>query len=658
MRLIQFAELVCKSLATAPFGIVVLDNVGRCIEANDTFLEQFNHSLQSLRESNMDSMLSLRGEWKGAFDSALDGQVARLEVGGYETNGFTGGLWQVQLFSFSVGSERGVWAIFEDTSEMAQLKDAFKASEDGLRLLIHEVSDAIVIHRSQVILFVNPAGVRLLQYESPDGLIGRPFTDLVAEGHIGSFLSQMNRREPCVAPSRLYSTFRKRNGRPQAVIYELSNAFIDGSEAGLVIFRPARVEHSPEVQHDGRAAIWSRLARALGVEWIADLERLQQLVDRALTLDSSIGQRRREISELLAAARTRALELFTLPNAIASSRESTSVEPLLESVRARAAANHIDLQIDSRADEIRLLGPFQAYEKLIGDLVQATARFDSPIQAVRISSIDPATSEPARLFEMTITAVRQIDAAPRGSQQIGRVPIGSQEQSHDLRILAAIAETSRLGGFIDFWLDVRGGLCFSLGLLLDRGDRCRADVQAAEGIMQERANTTNGEIPEVSAVDVERATHQSGLVHADEASPSTMRSPASSPDRTESQTRVLICDDETRLVTLTASLLREIGYQVLTVKSGEEAVECVRRESVDVVILDVNLPGEDTLSVARQLIQNHAPAIVLSSGFTEEDVESELLSLPGVRAFLAKPYGIEALASAIRSVVGRAQIVE
>ena len=117
--------------------------------------------------------------------------------------------------------------------------------------------------------------------------------------------------------------------------------------------------------------------------------------------------------------------------------------------------------------------------------------------------------------------------------------------------------------------------------------------------MQERANTTNGEIPEISAVDSKRGKHQSGMVHADEASPSTVMSPASSADRSRSQTRVLICDDETRLVTLTAGLLRELGYDVLAVKSGEEAIDCVRRVSVDVVILDVNLPGEDTLSVAR-----------------------------------------------------------
>jgi CheY-like chemotaxis protein len=115
--------------------------------------------------------------------------------------------------------------------------------------------------------------------------------------------------------------------------------------------------------------------------------------------------------------------------------------------------------------------------------------------------------------------------------------------------------------------------------------------------------------------------------------------------------RVLICDDESRLVSLTAGLLREFGYEVLTVKSGEEAIACVAQNPVDVVILDVNLPGEDTLAIARRLTEERDLAIVLSSGFAEEDVESELIGLPGVRAFLAKPYGIEVLSSTIRRVL-------
>jgi len=133
--------------------------------------------------------------------------------------------------------------------------------------------------------------------------------------------------------------------------------------------------------------------------------------------------------------------------------------------------------------------------------------------------------------------------------------------------------------------------------------------------------------------------------------PVTLRSDTFGSQRSFDKIRVLICDDESRLVNLTAGLLREFDYEVLTVKSGEEAIACIAQQPVHVVILDVNLPGEDTLAIARRIIEQRAVSIVLSSGYAEEDVESELISLPGVRAFLAKPYGIEVLSSTIRRVI-------
>jgi len=133
--------------------------------------------------------------------------------------------------------------------------------------------------------------------------------------------------------------------------------------------------------------------------------------------------------------------------------------------------------------------------------------------------------------------------------------------------------------------------------------------------------------------------------------PATLRSETFESQRCLDRIRVLICDDESRLVNLTAGLLREFDYDVLTVKSGEEAIACIAQQPVHVVILDVNLPGEDTLAIARRIIEQRAVSIVLSSGYAEEDVESELISLPGVRAFLAKPYGIEVLSSTIRRVI-------
>lgn len=169
--------------------------------------------------------------------------------------------------------------------------------------------------------------------------------------------------------------------------------------------------------------------------------------------------------------------------------------------------------------------------------------------------------------------------------------------------------------------------------------------------MQERVNYPNSAIFGPSHTEKAGGKSDSVVVSHRKSGALTVRNDASISE-SPSSVRVLICDDETRLVTLTAGLLREFGYEVLTVENGESAVEKVKTEHVDVVILDVNLPGEDTLSIARQLLSQRELTIVLSSGFTEEDVESELLTLPGVKAFLAKPYSIESLSATILQVVG------
>jgi CheY-like chemotaxis protein len=170
-------------------------------------------------------------------------------------------------------------------------------------------------------------------------------------------------------------------------------------------------------------------------------------------------------------------------------------------------------------------------------------------------------------------------------------------------------------------------------------------------MMQERVNYPNSAIFGPSHTEKAGGRGDSVVISNRKSGALTVRNDASVRD-TPSTVRVLICDDETRLVALTAGLLREFGYDVLTVENGEGAVERVKHEPVDVVILDVNLPGEDTLAIARQLLSQRELTIVLSSGFTEEDVEAELLTLPGVKAFLAKPYSIEALSATILDVVG------
>jgi CheY-like chemotaxis protein len=208
---------------------------------------------------------------------------------------------------------------------------------------------------------------------------------------------------------------------------------------------------------------------------------------------------------------------------------------------------------------------------------------------------------------------------------------------------------------VAIWFWVRQSGCFSVELPPHVDDQYWLGVQEVEGTVPEIAKCPSVEAHGLLANDHVEVSFQTRRVFGDDPMPVTLRSENCHSSLSDGSIRVLICDDESRLVNLTAGLLREFGYEVLTVRCGADAVKCVAQQPVDVVILDVNLPGEDSLVIARRLTEERPVAIVLSSGFAEEDVESELLALPGVRAFLAKPYGIEVLSATIRRVVEKAK---
>jgi CheY-like chemotaxis protein len=114
--------------------------------------------------------------------------------------------------------------------------------------------------------------------------------------------------------------------------------------------------------------------------------------------------------------------------------------------------------------------------------------------------------------------------------------------------------------------------------------------------------------------------------------------------------RVAICDDEARLASLMAGLLRQHGYDACPVSSGADLVELLQGGPFDAVVLDVNLAGEDTAEVLRALQAEADVPVILSSGYGEDDLAPELKAQPNVRGYLGKPYTADRLVDILRRV--------
>ncbi len=113
--------------------------------------------------------------------------------------------------------------------------------------------------------------------------------------------------------------------------------------------------------------------------------------------------------------------------------------------------------------------------------------------------------------------------------------------------------------------------------------------------------------------------------------------------------KILIVDDEPALVKVFSIKLRVSGYEVITALNGQEALDLIKAEHPDIVLLDVIMPGMDGFEVLRKLRSfSKLPVIVFSA---RPEYARRAISL-GANDFLAKPFNIDELMKTIESILG------
>lgn len=116
--------------------------------------------------------------------------------------------------------------------------------------------------------------------------------------------------------------------------------------------------------------------------------------------------------------------------------------------------------------------------------------------------------------------------------------------------------------------------------------------------------------------------------------------------------RILIVDDERHIVQVVRMNLEMERYQVITASSGTEALERVRQDLPDLVLLDVGMPeldGFETLRLLREV--SDVPVIMLTVRSDEDDIIRGLEL--GADDYITKPFRARELSSRIRTVLRR-----
>lgn len=118
--------------------------------------------------------------------------------------------------------------------------------------------------------------------------------------------------------------------------------------------------------------------------------------------------------------------------------------------------------------------------------------------------------------------------------------------------------------------------------------------------------------------------------------------------------RVLVVDDDPKLLDLVIKFLSREGFEVSGVGSGQAMDEHLARQSADLIVLDLMLPGEDGLSIARRLrANNRIPILMLSA--RGEDIDRIIGLEVGADDYLAKPFNPRELSARVKAILRRTQ---
>jgi len=115
--------------------------------------------------------------------------------------------------------------------------------------------------------------------------------------------------------------------------------------------------------------------------------------------------------------------------------------------------------------------------------------------------------------------------------------------------------------------------------------------------------------------------------------------------------RILVIDDEPAIRRFLRTSLGAEGYDVLEAEDGETGLAMLRRNAVDLLVLDLGLPGMDGLEVLSKLREGGSslPVIVLSSR-TDETGKVKALDI-GADDYVTKPFGTDELLARIRAAL-------
>ena len=126
--------------------------------------------------------------------------------------------------------------------------------------------------------------------------------------------------------------------------------------------------------------------------------------------------------------------------------------------------------------------------------------------------------------------------------------------------------------------------------------------------------------------------------------------------KNKSEIKILIVDDVQKNVQVLGTLLKNENYSLVIAQNGQEAIERAVKIKPDIILLDINMPDIDGISVTQRLRKNNIqiPICILSA---RDETTDRVIGLEsGADDYLVKPFALQELLARLRALIRRSQV--
>jgi len=120
---------------------------------------------------------------------------------------------------------------------------------------------------------------------------------------------------------------------------------------------------------------------------------------------------------------------------------------------------------------------------------------------------------------------------------------------------------------------------------------------------------------------------------------------------------ILIIEDEQSLARVLQSYLEREGFQVITANRGDTGYDLILTRNVDLILLDLNLPGMDGMDIAREIVRQKKTPIIMITARVEEFDKLKGLEI-GADDYITKPFSPREVVARVKTVLRRVNRTE